>query len=199
MGLRGRTGIHPPAARTGEGEPSRVKCSTGAPPILNRPYSTKEFSMKNYFDVLKISQNATDRDVSSAMRKLTSKLHPDKFPGDKKAEERFKNITVAYEALKSAEGRRRHTAKLTSSQVKSQRRTQTTRTRPSRSADHYRTASEVPKRSGTSRGSRTVSTSPRTFCEIGVRYGAVEGPREAFVWGVLGALADRYLDQLRRK
>lgn len=53
----------------------------------------------NYYDILKVKQNATPAEIKKAFRKLAVKYHPDKNPGDKVAEERFKEITEAYNVL----------------------------------------------------------------------------------------------------
>ena len=45
---------------------------------------------KDYYKVLGISKSATQDEVKKAFRKLAIKYHPDKNPGDKKAEEKFK-------------------------------------------------------------------------------------------------------------
>ena len=56
-------------------------------------------SKRDYYDVLGISKNASPQEVKKAYRKLAVKYHPDKNPGDKAAEEKFKEIGEAYEAL----------------------------------------------------------------------------------------------------
>ncbi|KQV65251.1 DnaJ C-terminal domain-containing protein [Rhizobium sp. Root1220] len=51
------------------------------------------------YELLGVKKDATQKDIQSAFRKLAKKLHPDLNPGDKKAEERFKEISGAYEIL----------------------------------------------------------------------------------------------------
>ena len=54
---------------------------------------------KDYFKILGISRNATDKEIKSAFRKLARKFHPDLNPLDEKAESEFKEINEAYEIL----------------------------------------------------------------------------------------------------
>jgi len=58
---------------------------------------------RDYYKVLGVSKDATPEDIKKAYRKLAMKYHPDKNPGDKKAEEKFKEIANAYEILSDPE------------------------------------------------------------------------------------------------
>ena len=60
---------------------------------------------KDYYKLLGVSPQATDQEIKKAYRKLAMKYHPDRNPGDKASEERFKQITEAYEVLSNAEKR----------------------------------------------------------------------------------------------
>ena len=55
---------------------------------------------RDYYDILGLSKSASDSEIKSSYRKSAMKYHPDRNPGDKKAEERFKEISEAYEVLK---------------------------------------------------------------------------------------------------
>ncbi len=63
---------------------------------------------KDYYKVLGVSRDATQDQIKKAFRKLAVKYHPDKNPGNKEAEVRFKEITEAQEVLGDPEKRRRY-------------------------------------------------------------------------------------------
>lgn len=54
---------------------------------------------RSLYDKLGVERNATDAEITKAYRKLAKKYHPDVNPGDKKAEDTFKDITAAYDIL----------------------------------------------------------------------------------------------------
>src|SRR5436190_7559050 len=54
---------------------------------------------RDYYEVLAVEKTATDEEIKKAYRKLAVKYHPDKNPGDKTAEEQFKELGEAYEVL----------------------------------------------------------------------------------------------------
>ena len=62
--------------------------------------------MKDLYDVLGVSRNAEAKEIKKAFRKLTQQFHPDKNPGDQAAEERFKEVSTAYEVLGDADKRK---------------------------------------------------------------------------------------------
>jgi molecular chaperone DnaJ len=59
-------------------------------------------SKRDYYDVLGVSRTATEGELKSAYRKLAMQYHPDRNPGDKKAEEKFKEAAEAYAVLADA-------------------------------------------------------------------------------------------------
>jgi molecular chaperone DnaJ len=63
---------------------------------------------RDYYEVLGVSRHATDDDIKRAYRDLARRYHPDSHPDDPDAEERFKEVSVAYEALRDPERRRRY-------------------------------------------------------------------------------------------
>lgn len=63
---------------------------------------------RDYYEVLGISKTATADEIKSAYRKLAKKYHPDLNPGDKAAEEKFKEVNEAYEILSDADKRARY-------------------------------------------------------------------------------------------
>jgi len=60
---------------------------------------------RDYYEILEVTRSANDGEIKSAFRKLAMKWHPDKNPGDKDCEYRFREIGEAYEVLKDAERR----------------------------------------------------------------------------------------------
>jgi len=60
---------------------------------------------KDYYNILGVSRNATEREIKQAYRKLARQHHPDVNPSDKSAEEKFKQINEAYEILSDKEKR----------------------------------------------------------------------------------------------
>jgi molecular chaperone DnaJ len=65
-------------------------------------------SKRDYYEVLEVSQTATDQEIKSAYRRLAVKYHPDKNPNDASAEEKFKEAAEAYSVLQDGEQRRRY-------------------------------------------------------------------------------------------
>lgn len=63
---------------------------------------------KDYYKTLGVSKSASDKEIKAAYRKLARKYHPDMNPGDKSAEERFKEISEAYEVLSDPQKRKRY-------------------------------------------------------------------------------------------
>lgn len=65
------------------------------------PYSMRSSNSnkRDYYEVLGVEKNATPEDIKKSYRKLAVKFHPDKNPGDKTAEDKFKELGEAYEVL----------------------------------------------------------------------------------------------------
>jgi curved DNA-binding protein len=63
---------------------------------------------KDYYALLGVSKSASMEEIKKAFRKLAVKYHPDRNPGDKAAEERFKEISEAYEVLSDKEKRQKY-------------------------------------------------------------------------------------------
>ena len=63
---------------------------------------------RDYYDVLGVSKSADNKEIKKAYRKIAIKFHPDKNPGNKEAEEKFKEAAEAYEVLSNKEKRQRY-------------------------------------------------------------------------------------------
>lgn len=72
---------------------------TAIPKIAVSTFVDMKF-MSDPFAILGVARDATDDQIKAAFRKLAMQYHPDRNPGDKAAEERFKEINAAYETLK---------------------------------------------------------------------------------------------------
>jgi len=61
---------------------------------------------RDYYEILGVDRSASDEEVKKSYRRLAMQYHPDRNPGDKKAEENFKEAAEAYEVLRDAEKRK---------------------------------------------------------------------------------------------
>jgi molecular chaperone DnaJ len=63
---------------------------------------------KDYYEILGVDRNASEKEIKQAYRRLARKHHPDLNPGDKAAEARFKEMNAAYEVLSNPEKRKKY-------------------------------------------------------------------------------------------
>ena len=65
-------------------------------------------SKKDYYEILNLSKNASESEIKKAYRKLAIKYHPDKNPGNKEAEQSFKEAAEAYEILSNSQKKQQY-------------------------------------------------------------------------------------------
>ena len=65
-------------------------------------------SKRDYYEVLGVSQGASDGDIKKAYRRIAMKHHPDRNPDNKEAEEKFKEANEAFEVLSDNQKRGRY-------------------------------------------------------------------------------------------
>src|SRR5260370_2689304 len=63
---------------------------------------------QDYYELLGVARKASAKDIRTAFRKLARKYHPDLNPGDKSAEEKFKQLQEAYDLLSDTKKRQRY-------------------------------------------------------------------------------------------
>ena len=63
---------------------------------------------KDYYSILGVSKDATDAEIKKAYRKLSLQYHPDRNPGNKEAEEKFKEVAEAYSVLSDGQKRQQY-------------------------------------------------------------------------------------------
>src|SRR5579862_1860688 len=63
---------------------------------------------KDFYEILGVSKSASQDEIKKAYRKLAMQYHPDRNPGNKEAEDKFKEAAEAYDVLSNAEKRKRY-------------------------------------------------------------------------------------------
>src|SRR6185437_562977 len=85
------------------GSTPRQICSRAGLPSEGYPMPTT--TKQDYYELLGVPRKAAQKDIRQAYRKLARKYHPDLNPGDKSAEEKFKQVQEAYDVLSDAKKR----------------------------------------------------------------------------------------------
>jgi DnaJ-class molecular chaperone len=96
--------LGPPAARVGSAGRAGKDSHPG------QADRTKHEQMKDLYSVLGVSKSASQDEIKKAYRKLAKQYHPDLNPGNKEAEQKFKDISQAYDILADKDKRRRYDA-----------------------------------------------------------------------------------------
>jgi len=65
-------------------------------------------SKRDYYDILGVTKSSSADEIKKAYRKLAIKFHPDKNPGDKQAEDNFKEAAEAYDVLSNEDKKRKY-------------------------------------------------------------------------------------------
>src|ERR1700760_1780365 len=68
-------------------------------------FQINRMSKRDYYEILGVQKGATAEEIKKAYRKVAMQFHPDRNPGDKAAEEKFKEAAEAYEVLSDADKR----------------------------------------------------------------------------------------------
>lgn len=71
-------------------------------------YKQMNYEYQDYYKILGVSRDATDKEIKTAYRKLARKYHPDVNPNNKQSEERFKQISQAHEVLSDSDKRAKY-------------------------------------------------------------------------------------------
>ena len=108
--VRSRPGTKRSLHEPGDGSARRRDHRRGPPGLSARPATAaagpgeggEGVSRRDYYEVLGVARTSTEQDIKSAYRKLALKYHPDRNPGDKQAEEQFKEAAEAYSVLGDA-------------------------------------------------------------------------------------------------
>ena len=76
--------------------------------IMSEANKVTKMAIKSYYDILSVSNDASEKEIQRAFRRLARKYHPDVNPGGKDASGKFKEINEAYQVLSDPEARMRY-------------------------------------------------------------------------------------------
>src|SRR5260370_34601768 len=97
--------LRPAFGRNPRGEPKRDCAHRDTSRVRWGRYLIHMAKTKDFYDVLGVPRTATQKEITSAFRKLARKHHPDLNAGDKQAEAKFKEISEAHDGLSDAKKR----------------------------------------------------------------------------------------------
>ncbi|HEY6161583.1 MAG TPA: DnaJ domain-containing protein [Bacteroidia bacterium] len=116
-------------------------------------------ALRNFYQVLGVSTTASLEEINTAYRKLAKRFHPDRNPGNKHIEERFKEITEAYNTLSDEEKRSKYDLKfLYTSNARSERTTYSAATKTT-AQPRYKVKKERPPTKSEKRSVRIIFAS----------------------------------------
>lgn len=101
--------------------------------------------MKNYYSILEINKKSSQKEIKKAFRKLSMKYHPDKNPGDKKAERKMVEINEAYAVLGKEKNRKKYDQQFSSSSGKKSKYPHSSPFEKHRRSKQYKNAQEFYK------------------------------------------------------
>jgi curved DNA-binding protein CbpA len=141
--------------------------------------------MKNYYERLGVKETASPEEIKARFREHAQALHPDRHPGDKAKEEKFKHMSEAYEQLHKPESRKKHDKELAQYRAEKRRKEETEAARAAQ--PHSAANAWTPSHTGVAARAPIVRQSPAAPVQAAASNGNGPGGFWAAV-GVAGAV-----------